>query len=284
MAAKRPAGRSSPSAPARHPAALLTAGERYQTVPGIVHNAGMPWTSAAVCPLTVRRPVMLQRWETSTFLHWKYPPEVVQRLLPQGLTVEAHDGDVWVGLVPFTMDVTVPHVPALPWLGRFCETNVRTYVRDEAGRAGVWFFSLDAARLAAVVTARTTYRLPYFWSSMSLSRKGDRVSYRSARRWPRSRPAKSRAVVRVGPPFGSNDLGELDHFLTARWRLFSSAPSGLRYADVEHAPWPLHRARVLELDDRLLAATGLPSPTTEPIAHFSPGVDVRIGMPHRVGA
>src|SRR5258708_21349016 len=76
---------------------------------------------------------------------------------------------------------------------------------------------------------------------------------------------------------------ELDHFLTARWRLFSSAPSGLRYADVEHAPWPLYRVQVLEVDDRLLAATGLPSPATEPIAHFSPGVDVRIGMPHRVG-
>ena len=31
-------------------------------------------------------------------------------------------------------------------------------------RAGIWFFSLDAARLGAVVTARATYRIPYFWS------------------------------------------------------------------------------------------------------------------------
>src|SRR3954469_12678323 len=123
-----------------------------------MHNVRMPSPSAAACPLTVRKPMMFQRWEILTFLHWKYAPEVAQSLLPQGLTVEEHDGEAWVGLVPFTMRVSVPHAPAPPWLGRFCETNVRTYVRDEWGRRGVWFFSLDAARLAAVVTARTTYR------------------------------------------------------------------------------------------------------------------------------
>jgi hypothetical protein len=45
-------------------------------------------------------------------------------------------------------------------VSNFCETNVRTYVRDRAGRSGIWFFSLDASRLGAVVTARATpYRL-----------------------------------------------------------------------------------------------------------------------------
>src|SRR5450759_1646433 len=40
-----------------------------------------------------------------------------------------------------------------PWVSDFCETNVRTYVRDGNGRAGIWFFSLDAASLGAVAVA-----------------------------------------------------------------------------------------------------------------------------------
>jgi uncharacterized protein YqjF (DUF2071 family) len=238
-------------------------------------------TASAACPLTVRKPVMLQRWDTLTFLHWKYPPHAVQSLLPPGLTVDPHEGYAWVALVPFTMRVTLPHVPAPPWLGRFCETNVRTYVRDQADRPGVWFFSLDASRLAAVVTARKAYRLPYFWSSMSVSREPDRVVYETKRLWPRSRAVASRVVVHIGPPFEADDLGERDHFLTARWRVFSNGSRDLRYTEAEHVPWPLHRVEVLELADGLLAEAGLPSPATDPLAHFSPGVDVRIGRPHR---
>ena len=81
-----------------------------------------------------------------------------------GLTVETMDGSAWVGLVPFFLRVGLPGVPSVPWLSRFAETNVRTYVRSRDGARGIWFFSLDAARLGAVVTARATYRIPYFWS------------------------------------------------------------------------------------------------------------------------
>ena len=236
----------------------------------------------AVCPLTVRRPVMLQRWEMLTFLHWSYEPREVQHLLPGGLTVEPFDGRAYVGLVPFRMEVALPGVPTPPWAGRFAETNVRTYVTDRSGRRGIWFFSLDAARLGAVVTARTTYRLPYFWSRMSLTRDGQLVSYASARRWPGPRRTESHLAIRVGPAFDDDELTERDHFLTARWTLFSAASGHLRYADAEHARWPLHRAEVREVRDGLLPAAGLPMPAGEPIAHFSEGVDVRIGRPHSI--
>ena len=67
------------------------------------------------------------------------------------------------------MHVATPGGHEAPWVSRFCETNVRTYVRDAAGRTGIWFFSLDAARAGAVAVARTTYRLPYFWSAMDIA-------------------------------------------------------------------------------------------------------------------
>ena len=138
----------------------------------------------AVCPYAVERPVMLHRWDTLTFLHWSFAPDAVQRLLPPGLTVEPLEDRAWVGLVPFYMYVGYGRVQSVPWASRFCETNVRTYVRDEAGRSGIWFFSLDAARLGAVVTARATHRLPYFWSKMSLERSGSEIAYSCERRWP----------------------------------------------------------------------------------------------------
>lgn len=61
--------------------------------------------------------------------------------------------------------VGLPRFPSVPWFSRFPETNVRTYVRAADGTTGLWFFSLDAARLGAVIVARARYRIPYFWSA-----------------------------------------------------------------------------------------------------------------------
>ncbi len=102
---------------------------------------------------------MGHRWDTLAFLHWRYEPEVVQALLPPGLRVEVRDGSAWVALVPFVLEVTRPDRPPVPWLSRFAETNVRTYVTADDGSTGVWFLSLDAARLAAVL-ARARDVLP----------------------------------------------------------------------------------------------------------------------------
>jgi hypothetical protein len=225
---------------------------------------------------------MRQRWERLTFLHWPFDPAVVQGLLPAGLHAETYDGAAWVGLVPFFMRVGTPGGHLMPWVSNFCETNVRTYVRDELGRAGIWFLSLDAARLGAVVTARVTpYRLPYFWSSMRLSRRGPEVGYLCRRRWPGPRSAASRVRVTVGEPFGMAELTERDHFLTARWVLFSVAGGRRSFARACHQPWPLYRAQADLVDDRLITAAGLPEPEGEPLVHYSPGVDVAIGRPER---
>jgi uncharacterized protein len=233
-----------------------------------------------VCDTPVARAAMVQWWDELTFLHWPFEPATVQRLLPSGpLTVETFDGTAWVGLVPFFLRVGLPSVPSLPWVSRFPETNVRTYVRDRGGLRGIWFFSLDAARLGAVLVARSTYHLPYFWSKMAIRRSGSTLSYRCRRRWPRPSGATSEAVVEVGNRFAGHELSELDHFLTARWSLFAASGSGLRRAAAFHEPWPLHRARLARLDDELVTAAGLPPPVGSPLVHYSPSVAVRIGPP-----
>jgi uncharacterized protein YqjF (DUF2071 family) len=234
----------------------------------------------------VARPVMLHRWAAMTFLHWSYDPAAVQRRLPRGLQVETIGGRAWVGLLPFRMErVRPPGLPPAPWLSHFPETNVRTYVRGPDGQSAIWFFSLDASRLPAVAGGRAGYGLPYFWSRMDVEPDGARVRYRGRRRWPGPSGAGYRVTVEPGAPFGPDEPGRLDHFLTARYVLYTSLAGRLAQAHAEHRPWPLHRAEVVEVDQDLVQAAGLPPPEGEPLAHWSPGVDVRIGMwkPVRTG-
>jgi uncharacterized protein YqjF (DUF2071 family) len=225
----------------------------------------------------LERPVMEQRWEDVTFLHFRYAPEQVQRLLPAGVTVDVHDGSAWVALVPFRMEgLRLPGRRRLPF-GSFPEVNVRTYVR--AGRRrGVWFFSLDIDRLAPTVVARVAYHLPYCWGRVDHVRVGDLVTTRVERRWPSGGARSSTgSVVRTGSVVDPED--PTAQFLTARWGLVASARRGLRWAPVEHGEWPLHHGSVLHLDDGLIVAAGLPAPVGDPHVMWSPGVDVRVGLP-----
>jgi uncharacterized protein YqjF (DUF2071 family) len=255
------------------------AGPMMRVVAGDDMSAGGPDDLTATCPFTVERPVMRQRWERLTFLHWSFEPADVQRLLPAGLAVDTFDGRAWVGLVPFFMHVASAGGQQAPWASRFCETNVRTYVRDAAGRPGIWFFSLDAARLGAVAVARATYGLPYYWSAMRLAEDGEQITYTCRRRIPGPRTAVSKVRISIGNQFGPAELDQRDHFLTARWILFSISGRGHRLARACHQPWPLRRARAEIVEDRLIAAAGLPQPQDAPLVHYSPGVDVAIGRP-----
>lgn len=225
----------------------------------------------------VGRPVFTQSWTQLTYLHWPYDPAVVRPFMPAGVEPDVIDGVTWVGLIPFAMRrVGILGTPRLPYLSDFLETNVRLYSVDARGRRGVVFLSLDADRLLPVVAARLSYRLPYLWSAMSLRASGDDVTYTTRRR---GGGARSLIRVRVGDPVQPDPL---DLFLTARWGLHSHWYGGSVFAPVAHDPWPLQRAELLELDDTLVTASGLPAPQGAPRVLHSAGVDVRIGRPRRL--
>src|SRR3954465_15315092 len=85
--------------------------------------------------------VMIQTWARITFLHWRYPPDQLALRLPPGLSIDTFDGSAWLGLTPFVIEgLRPPLLPPLPWISRFPETNLRTYVRGPDGAPGIWFF------------------------------------------------------------------------------------------------------------------------------------------------
>jgi uncharacterized protein YqjF (DUF2071 family) len=228
--------------------------------------------------------VMEHDWDTLTFIHWAFEPAAVQRLLPPGLRVQRFADASWVGLIPFVLRVRMPAgAPVLPWAGVTLETNVRTYVHGPDGGEGIWFLSLDAARLAAVVMARRWYRLPYRWARMRLRRAGDLLVYESRRRWPGSRGVASVAAVAVGEPVRTGEATELTSFLTHRFRLWSPARGGFARTVVDHPPWPLRRAELVHLEDGLIEAAGLPSPQGPALVHHSEAMHVRFGRRTFVG-
>ncbi len=221
---------------------------------------------------------MLQRWQSLTFLHWRYEPDVIRPLLPPQVTLDTFDGAAWVALTPFLlMGLRPPFFPAVPWLSQFPETNVRTYVRAPDGERGVWFFTLEAARLAAVLGARTLYHLPYRWAGMRVQRTGNRIEYRSKRKYPFGSGFTDIAVE----PGERIKAGNFDNFLAARYRLYTVRRRRLFFAAIEHEPWPLQSARLLRLQQDLIQKSGVPKQMGEPVVHFSADLAVRIGRLQR---
>lgn len=228
-------------------------------------------------PTPIVRPAMLHVWSELSFVHWPYDPDVVQALLPEPLKVDVIDGAAWVGLVPFHCTIHPPQVPRIPWVSSFEEMNVRTYVRGPGGVPGVWFITLDAARLGAVLFARYGYGLNYFWSKMDFSRVGNVITYSSRRRWPQPSDATGTLALEVGAPIPDDDTTSLERFLTRRWTFFGGIGRQRRFrGDIEHEPWQLERARLLHCDPGLVRACGLPYPEGDPIVHHAGAVHVRM--------
>jgi uncharacterized protein YqjF (DUF2071 family) len=211
-------------------------------------------------------------WNDLLFMHWPVEEKALRNLVPADLQIDLFDGEAWLGVIPFVMtDVRPRFFPAVFALG-FPELNVRTYVRYK-DRAGVWFFSLDAASRLAVWTARRFFQLPYHFARMSSSFSGEFVEYRSQRAGDpdvqllcRYRPVGS--PVRFAP-------GTLDSWLTERYCLFAANARGEIFGcDIHHEPWQLQSAEVEIEANTMTSPLGLTLPPLVPLLHFAGRLDV----------
>ncbi|MBL8858402.1 MAG: DUF2071 domain-containing protein [Planctomycetes bacterium] len=225
---------------------------------------------------------MAQTWHDLLFAHWPVASDSVRPLLPAGLELDTFEDHAWIGVVPFRMSgVRMRFTPSVPWLAAFPELNLRTYVKLD-GRAGVWFFCLEAARLPAVQVARSWFHLPYFHARMECTAVGNDIEYSSERIHRRARPASFRA--RYGPeaPVVRARSGTLEHWLTERYCLYAADDRGrLMRGEIHHVPWPLQEAHARIETCTLPAAHDLELPSSPPHLRFARRLDVRIWAPSR---
>jgi uncharacterized protein YqjF (DUF2071 family) len=228
--------------------------------------AGGPWVQG-------------QTWSDLLFAHWRVDPEQLRRVMPPQLPLHRYDdGSAWLGVTPFVVSGLRPRgLPPLPWVSRFPELNVRTYVELD-GKPGIYFFSLDAGRRAAVFAARRTYRLPYFHARMRVERHGERVDYSSERIDSSGPPASFRGSYGPTGPITDDHLAR---WLAERYCAYTLDGEGrpLRI-EIHHPPWPLRPAEG-ELDAAAMAAPLAIDLEGEPLLHFSGRQDTLIWPPKR---
>ncbi len=168
------------------------------------------------------------------------------------------DGSAWVGLIAFQMSrSSFFGGPPVPWLGNFPEVNVRLYSVDRNGRRGVVFLSLEASHLLPVLCARAAFGLKYQWTSMKIERTPRSLSYVTRRHGNR----EARSHLTVEPQSGGIETlpkkdQQIAYALTARWAFHQRHLGRTLYCRNFHEPWPLQTARLISLDDQLLAVAG----------------------------
>jgi uncharacterized protein YqjF (DUF2071 family) len=223
-------------------------------------------------------PIGYQRWHSLLFLHWPVPEATLRPLVPPELSIDLYDGVAYLGLIPFVVEQARPVGAPGPLGLDFLETNVRTYVHVEGRDPGVYFFSLDAASRLAVVGARLGFGLPYYHARMQM-RRDDRIVDYSMRRLTGSSGTLA-LRYEVGERLGASAPGTLEHFLIERYLLHVKRGRRLWTTQVHHRPYPVYRARVLELREQLFQADDLPpAPGMPPLVHYASLVDVDVFAP-----
>ncbi|MGA8428823.1 MAG: DUF2071 domain-containing protein [Candidatus Sulfotelmatobacter sp.] len=217
--------------------------------------------------------LMQQIWHDLLFAHWPVSVAAMRALIPEQLTLDTFDGTAWVGVVPFRMSgIRRRGLPPVPGLSRFPELNVRTYV-TYGGRAGVYFFSLDAANVIAVQAARTFYHLPYFHAAMSSRERAGTIHYASRRR---RAAAEFRGSYRPTSDVRLRDKGSIEHWLTERYCLYTTHGGQVYRGDIHHQSWPLQDAEADFEINTVAAAAKIVLPDTAPLLHFARRLEVLI--------
>jgi len=238
-------------------------------------NEHRPW------PLPRQPWIMRQQWNRLLFAHWAIDPAKLRPLVPAMLSLDIRDGRCWVAVTPFYLSGLQPRsLPAIPGMSSFPELNVRTYVTLD-GKPGVFFFSLDAGAVSAVMGARLFYALPYFYAHMRVRYAADAVHYKCNRRHMGKIAEFDGDYAPVGPASNPSP-GSLEQFLTERYCLYAVEAGRLYRAEIHHVPWPLQIAKARIATNTMAQAAGIDLPNDPPLLHFARQLEVLVWTPERL--
>ena len=229
-------------------------------------------------------PIGQQTWGKLLFMHWRLPVERLRAAIPAELELDTYDGEAWIAVTPFTIwGMRASFLPPVPGLSEMHELNVRTYVHYR-GVPGIVFFSLDASSLLAVIGARTFFLVPYYTADMSLQQEGDEIIYHSRRTHSGAPAAVFDARWQIGTPLEASKPGSLEFFLTERYCFFTVHDGAVYRCRIHHPPWPLRTASVSTYHSTMIESHGLPTPSGEPLLHYSEELTVDIWPLEKVSA
>lgn len=187
-------------------------------------------------------------WSNLFLATYAVPPELLERRLPPGLSLDLRDGQAFVSLVAFEfLDTRVGGV-AWPGYRNFAELNLRFYVRCGDQRGVVFVREFVPQRLVAWL-ARALYNEPYVAAPL-IAKRADEVrgvhgmTYQL--RW--AGRVHTLSVTAGAEPFTPAEDSVEAFFKEHRWG-FGVTRGGrtLRY-EVEHAKWDVYPVRSHRID------------------------------------
>jgi uncharacterized protein len=227
-------------------------------------------TGARPWPLPDRSWLLAQTLEDVLLAHWRVPAERLRPHLPDALRLDEREGGAWLTVAGFAVTgLRARGLLPLPYVSRFRQLNVRTYV-TVGGRPGVWFFSSDATSRLVVEAARRLYGLRFFDARISLERMPKGLVLESVRDEQTAFSGTFEPGDDVGPP----RPGSAEHFLTERYCLYVERSGRLLRAEVHHRPWALRTASA-ELDLNTMAPAGVML-EDEPAFHHARSQDMLV--------
>ena len=182
--------------------------------------------------------------------------------VPAELEIDTFDGQAWIALIPMFMGtIRLRDLGSIPTESHFPEINFRTYVRYR-GRAGVYFFHVDAEALLVDIGARLFFHTPYEPAIVQFEQTGDGgFSFKSHRIM-----APHQAFEAVYRPTGTPAAappGSLLEFQAERYSGFAKTASGeIVRGDLIHDPWLLQDVDAEVTQNTILACAGFDLPPT----------------------
>ncbi|NDI35498.1 YqjF family protein [Chengkuizengella sediminis] len=227
--------------------------------------------------------IMKQTWNDLLFAHWPVRVKDIRDVIPSSLKIDEYDGFAWIGVVPFHMsNIRIRFLPTLPFTSNFPEINVRTYVKYK-GKAGVYFFSLDAMNHLAVFMSRKLFALNYFYANIKHTSRSDNNYYESKRKGKDKVLAGFTGSYKpTSKPYRSI-RDSFDYWLTERYCLFCNDKNYLYRGDIHHLPWELQHAEAEIVENSMTSPIGINLSSDKPILHFSKKMDALLWKLTKVG-
>ena len=230
-------------------------------------------------------PMFYARWDRAVFIHYAADPATLQRDVP--FELDLRGGRAYVSVVAFTLWRMRPRIGGRigEWLLKPIATheflNIRTYVRH-AGEPGIFFLTEWLNNRAAVLLGPRSFGLPYRFGHLAYQHLRDGATIRG------STESRDGVLLYEGNAdserFDASEPESLTEFLLERYTAFTEHRRQKRFFRVWHPPWPQVPVEIKVTADTLIATTGPWWQTAEFVgATYSPGAEVWMGRPHRIG-